>query len=581
MLGDPRCFEPRNEARMNDERHRGIRGWGLLPDVCVILAFVAIAFLCFVARWRGIDSFAFLSSDAANVASFAAARANPDLFANDAVLASTSATAFYLTFHTLWVGQVGAWLNDFALAYLLLLIPTVLLYLTFWYAFGRTLFGNAIGALCLALLMSGYAALPLGEYWGLSPDPLPRLLFAALLPLPLLLIVLWREQPRFWVIPMAILGLLTYVHPVSAPGVAGSVWLGLLAMTGRQWWQYKGSLLASALAFLAVMAPFALLYFGSTASRSDIDVATVYRIMAERFAPGFLDVPLAAELFVTRWLSLKAVLPIAAGASAWYLWMRSPDSRSLLRFLFGMFLGLTVFAFVVPYLDQVVMRSLDRLPKLIDFMRVSRYLVMVMLIIAVWGAVAWATTAPRRPWKLAACAAAAAVWLVAAKPDVLVSPYRLALCALRGNPLCGPSPEEANRIALLEAIKRETPKGARLVSLAGDVGLDIRYAALRPLAFTWKDGGALAYTDPSRLVAWAVPWRSYEAIREETDRDRRAERIGCFIQEIGADYAVLAPADAQRAEFQPAIVYANRGYALLDAKRLPMLATCTMVGAVQ
>jgi hypothetical protein len=526
----------------------GPRLSGVTTDRLIILLFALAAVLFFLARWQGISPFAFLDGDGANVASFAASRANPGAFVGDALLAEARATGFYINFHTVWASTVGRALDDYGLAYLLLLLPIVFLHLALFYALGRSLFESRLGALLLTLMAAVTVRIPLAEYWGLYPDPQPRALFAALLPLVLIMVVRWRDRPERWVLPMALLGALTYVHPVSAPPVAGAVWLGLATLYQPQI-GLRRHLLGLALAagaFLLLMAPFALLYFGAGGGSVDPSLNGAARlVMAERFSPGFMDVPLAVWLFVKSWISPRILLPLAAAVSAVFLWTRRPQTRRLLIFFAAMAVGLLVCGYGLPMLDHLIARASDGLPRLIDFMRASRYLVIIMLIVAVWGA-AEAARGRRGLIALAiACLVVPLGWAVLNKSPILQAPLRLATCAAHAKLLCGPSPAEADRLALLAHLEK-APR-AVLVSLAqDDTALDIRYVAERPLAFSWKDGGAFGYSDPVKLLAWAREWRRMTPLQDGAPSWPQA---AAFAAGVHADQVIL---DAQDAAGVPA-----------------------------
>lgn len=531
-------------------------------DIAVVVGCLLAAVLFFMGRWQGIEPFAFLDGDGANVSSFATARADAAAFGSDPLLGDPEATRFYVNFHTVWTGIVGKAVSDFGLAYVMLLGPLVFLYLTLFYALGRTLFDNRLGAILLALLAAVTVRLPLAEYWGLFPDPQPRALFSALLPLPLIMAIRWRDKPQLWPLPLAFLGLLTYVHPVSAPPVAGALWLGLATFYNpeRGLLKHVISLALAAGAFFLLMIPFAMLYFGSVAPPTDPAMnAAALAVIEQRFSPGFLDVPYAVWLFIESWFGLRAVLPIATAVSAWFLWTRRPQTRRVLIFFAAMAVGLILCGYVLPALEQVAVAVLDRLPKIVDFMRASRYLVMLMLIVAVWGA-AEAAQGRRGLIALAiACLILPLAWIVIGKSAVIRPPLRLAGCLLQGRLLCGPTPAEADRLAMLSYIRTRTPADAAFVSLAaGDNAIDVRYAGKRAVAFSWKDGGAFGYANPLKLIDWSKGWARIKAL-EGHESDWPAASV--FATSVKADYVILDAADAGQVP-APAVCHRGGTYVL-------------------
>lgn len=523
----------------------GQRRW----DALAVVAAAAVALAFFLSRWQGVAPFAFQSSDAANISAFAAARAYPNLFAGDALLADPSITAFYSNLHTAVLPALGkAAGDDFGLALLWLLIPAVFLHLVGFYVLGRVLFRQPAGAAALTLLAAVTLTLPFGEYWGLYPDAHPRVLFSALLPFVLALLLRWFDRPWLWAAPMALLGLLTYVHPVSAPPVAGAVWLGLAgaALYRDRSAAVLAPLAVAAAAFLVIMAPFAVLYFTAAGESPSPEVARqVQAVLAQRFSAGFGDAGEALALFARRWLGIAGLLPASAVVAAVYLWRRAPERRHLLVFFAVMAVGLLLLSFGVTAIEQALASAAGYRPRLIDFLRCSRYLPMLMIIVATWGLVEWAASRRRGGAILAIVAVVLPlVWAVGVHSIILRTPVRLARCVLQGQVLCGPTPEQADRLQVLTFLRSKTPVGSLVVSFtSGDYGLDVRYAALRPVAFSYKDGGSMGYSSATALLDWSGKWAQFKAMGDETDWAPAA----AFAQSVGADYLIMPASEAANA----------------------------------
>jgi hypothetical protein len=121
-------------------------------------------------------------------------------------------------------------------------------------------------------------------------------------------------------------------------------------------------------------------------------------------------------------------------------------------------------------------------------------------------------------------------------------------------------------IGVLDAVREKTPVGARIFSEGQEVA--VRYYALRPLVYTYKDGAPLAYTDPGRLLIWS---EQYEAMDKLAFIRKFPYRRNGFIRGIvelaakaGSEYLILAePYDSSL--FYPdsiSLVYSNRNYSL-------------------
>ena len=76
---------------------------------------------------------------------------------------------------------------------------------------------------------------------------------------------------------------------------------------------------------------------------------------------------------------------------------------------------------------------------------------------------------------------------------------------------------------MYRAIERHVPKG-QLVFLAGDVGqlhpYGIRIYSRRPVAWSWKEGGMLAYNNPAAMVEWYRRGRALQNIGRMTGEAR-------------------------------------------------------------
>jgi hypothetical protein len=126
-------------------------------------------------------------------------------------------------------------------------------------------------------------------------------------------------------------------------------------------------------------------------------------------------------------------------------------------------------------------------------------------------------------------------------------------------------------IAALDAVREKTPVGSRIFSEGQEVA--IRYYALRPLVFSYKDGAPLAYTDQKQLLIWS---KEFETMQELTRLRKFFFRRRAFVKRIvelaqatGSDYLLLQEpyqADQYYPE-QLSLVYANAHYSLYELGR--------------
>ena len=120
------------------------------------------------------------------------------------------------------------------------------------------------------------------------------------------------------------------------------------------------------------------------------------------------------------------------------------------------------------------------------------------------------------------------------------------------------------QIELLEAIKTITPTGSRFMAFTDTSELVIRYYALRPLIYSYKDGAALIYTNHADLLVW---WQQFQEISQIEARNTRVlylDGLVEFSRKYLADYLVL-PETFSPQKYYPAgldKVFSNPSYSL-------------------
>jgi hypothetical protein len=295
----------------------------------VLLVFAALALAYTASVWCGTTPYVGLAGDAANIATFVAARAHPELFPRDPVLADPQNYRFYATIHLPLIRALGAIVGSYGTAFLLLLPLHAWFQLTGFYALGMALFASRPWAVVLAAANAVTLHLPLGEIWGLWPDALPRVTFQALLPFLLAAACRWRSQPRAWPWLMLAMGALTYVHPVSFPAWALAIWLGFWPFLPAGWRVHERAacLVLLGLVCSAVAAPFAWLYVSSF--ETGVKPPEIVAMWTRALFVSFRDAPGATAEFVgvlwTLGLAPCALVAAAVVARASQLDRRAAD----------------------------------------------------------------------------------------------------------------------------------------------------------------------------------------------------------------------------------------------------------------
>jgi len=121
-------------------------------------------------------------------------------------------------------------------------------------------------------------------------------------------------------------------------------------------------------------------------------------------------------------------------------------------------------------------------------------------------------------------------------------------------------------IAALDAVREKTPVGSRIFSEEQEVA--VRYYALRPLVFTYKDGAPLAYTDQKQLLIWSEQSETMDElafIRKFPFRHRAFVRgIVELAQDTQSEYLLLHEPHRDNLYYpeQLSLVYTNAHYSL-------------------
>jgi hypothetical protein len=121
-------------------------------------------------------------------------------------------------------------------------------------------------------------------------------------------------------------------------------------------------------------------------------------------------------------------------------------------------------------------------------------------------------------------------------------------------------------IDVMDAVHDNTPVGSRILSEGQEVA--VRYYALRPLVFTYKDGAPLAYTDRKQLLIWNQQRERMDKlafIRKFPFRHRAfVKQIVELAQDTGADYLLLDEPYNAELDYpeQLFLVYTNAHYSL-------------------
>ena len=550
-----------------------------LVDILVICGFAFFAFLCYLGRWNGADDFVFLSSDAANIASFAAAWDYPGFFYGDEILGNQDNFRSYLTVHIPIIRFLAKMTHDYGNAFILLLGPHIFLQAVGFYIFGRVVLKDRYWAVLLAIITLMPLRLNLGTYWGIFLDPLPRSSFQSLLPYLLAGAFYWRTTPKVWPWLMGTAGVLIYVHPVSAPEWGFAIWSGMWLFLPNSWSYPKrlAYMLFLGILFLAVTSPFLIYYLPNHAHGPTLNYELVYDIMKMRFSKGFLDIPEAIKDFIWE---IRYVLILAIIGVAITFRLHQKDRKSLNLILIWI-LSLLVISVCVPLVEQKIAVALEHIPVEMDLIRGMRYTIPLLMLFWLWPLV-------EMNRKTGSRLAVRIVGLILTLGWV----YNQRGWENWQNPNTAPLAlknwvegyfvrEQEEHLALretLNTLSQLTPQGSRILPLSpldpfyAFSLLQVRYSSLRPIVYSFKDGGTLAYANHEQLIEWyekvGVYIEIYELAQEKISEKDYDSVLNLYIdlaQKWDAQYLLikLNIDPISRTSLLTDVLYADHGYLII------------------
>jgi hypothetical protein len=447
-----------------------------------------------------------LGGDAANIASFAAGRAYPELFNSDAILGNLNNIGLYTTIHlpiTIWLEKL---VGNFGLAYSLLLFPHVFLQYFAYYLLGRVVFNQRYWAFLFTLATSAPLALAGGELWGVVGDGMPRFTYQVIIPFILILMLTqWRNRPERWPWLMVIAGLLAFIHPVSTPTWAFALWLGLWpCMPSNDNWKKKLiTMIKMGIILTIALLPYVSIYLfykkgGSANSNYDL----VYYILTNYFPYDLMDIPAAVKVlfratseFGLLWYGVAGLLITA---------LAFKTERSRLKQMLFWIAGISIVTILIPFVEQTIERTLRIIPLQTELMRGMRYLVPFLFIFWFYPLAEFTRRAKKANITrliLIIGTITTAAWMIMNTPYPITSIQKSINCWSQGQFIC---PTQDDYADALQHIQTKTPEKAKFVVFLTNrwSGIEVRYLGLRPMVYAYKDRGQLTFTNLDALNNW-------------------------------------------------------------------------------
>jgi hypothetical protein len=541
-------------------------------DWLVVLIFALLAFI----YQLSVSSHGFpnviLGGDAANIASFAAGRAFPNLFLGDAILGDLNNIGLYVTIHLPITIGLEKLLGNFGLAYSVLLFPHVFLQFFSYYLLGRVLFGNRYWAFLFSLATSSPMWLAGGEVWGVVGDGMPRFTYQVLIPFILILLLSsWRERPQRWPWIMVAAGLMAFIHPVSTPTWAFALWLGFWPIMPSVYNLRRKLLEMFKLGFILVLAllPYVSIYLTyHKGGQGSTDYDLVYNILMNYFPYDLLNIPSAVGVLFSATSQYGLLWYGLAGLLLTFLLFKSERGR-IVQMLTWM-AGIAFVTILVPLVEQSIERAFRIIPLQTEIMRGMRYLVPFLFIFWFYPLAELTNRAARTGLARIVFAVGTLLtlsWLILNPPYPVVEIPNVVQCWSQGRLIC---PDQTDYADALTFIRNDTPKNAKFVVFLTNrwSGIEVRYLGLRPMAYAYKDRGQLAFTNLEALRIWYYYLQRENAIFNRNNSptlEIQQKRMIDFAWDAEANYLLTDfpfPADAlTRLEITP--VYQNGTFSIL------------------
>lgn len=568
---------------MQTDNQKHHKNW-IWEAVCI--SFFLLVALAYASGRIGLHFYDHLlsSSDAANIASFSAALDHPQFFSNDALLNDPDNFAFYNTLHIPLIRLLAKWFGNYSTPFAFLIFPVTFLHLLGYYWLGHEVLKDRWLAFVFSLAVLIPVRLNLAEIWGLWQDVIPRFLFQSLLPFLLAAALRWGRNPKSWPWIMAVLGLLVYIHPVSLPawGLAlfFSLWFLAPAMPLKQ---KLNRLLLAGLLFLLVIMPFAFNYLSTTTfgTSGSMPYAELMEIIRKRFIPGFLDLPIAFKEFIKI-----VVISDILMASLWGITLiggillflaQKRKKDPILLSLISWWAAVFVVSVVLPAVDHALASRMQRLPYQVDLVRNLRFSIPLLLLSFTYLLVQYGAylrskhSVKKRIISFSSAALGMLLlmgWMV--RNDFFHNSAFLqtARCWMAGRLVCPFTDENKinDQVGLLGAVKNLTPPGSRILAAADTSELMIRYYSLRPLVYSYKDGGSFIYASLDGLRVWWQQYREMSRILALDSRKPRLDDLVGFAREYNAVFVVLEEEFAPQQYYPASIknIYSNGDFSLFQ-----------------
>jgi len=265
----------------------------------------------------------------------------------------------------------------------------------------------------------------------------------------------------------------------------------------------------------------------------------------------------------------SGLLPLAIlGLFINLIFLRVPPKTYLL--IFSWMLGILLTAVLLPWAMHTYERIMHLVPTETELVRDIRYFIPFLLLFCLWPFYELSRILRNRRAASGVTMAAlvfVVIWGVMFPPP-LDAVSQATACLEQGKLVCV---QPSNYEKALQAVSAEVPPGAPVYATFGDdsllaYGLPVRYIALHPLVYAYKDRSQLVYSNHQTLALWNESYLAVNDIELNIhDPQVRFERHLELAKRLGAQY-IFTHFDFTLTGLelaQVSVVYANPGFKIL------------------
>ncbi|MFH1768169.1 MAG: hypothetical protein ABH858_03285, partial [Candidatus Omnitrophota bacterium] len=470
-----------------------------LIDLVVILIFALFACLYHLNRVAANSPTLFMNDDASNLAGVAAFRDHPDLLSGDEYLVETNKMN-YPTIHLPIIRTLTKFTGDYISAFLMLVGIHVFAQGTGFYFFGRVLFKSRFWAVLLAIVTLMPVTFGKLDFWGIYFDPLPRISFHAVLPYLLTAAVYFRNTPFTWPWILGLTGISTYIHPLSAPCWGAAFWVGFWIFQPARWNLRRriGYMILCGVIFMVPILPFATGHLNRETPISPQNYNIILSIMQFRYAHGLFNTAYVLKDVFTDFTFMSVFLFGLAGMI--FVYLSRGDERKKVLMLMLWSIVIIILSAGLSFIIQGISYKYKIAPFRMEFVRNFKYLFLFALIFSLWPFVLITRSSRDKKKRIIVFTAGFLLfsgWSVKQMYEHLSFFYQKGYSVFSSA-----NTNKLNaRIDILNALKRLTPPRSKILVLFFPDELSVRYYAMRPLAYSFKD---FPLHDENKMIEWFI-----------------------------------------------------------------------------